>query len=32
MRSLRRLIDVVWVMVGLTAFYFFVLVIFSLEV
>jgi len=32
MRSLRRLIDVVWVMVGLTAFYFFVLVMFSLEV
>ena len=32
MQSLRRLMDVVWVMVGLTAFYFFVLVIFSLEV
>lgn len=29
---MQRLIDVVWVMVGLTAFYFFVLLMFSLEV
>jgi hypothetical protein len=29
---MSRLMDVVWVMVGLTAFYFFVLLMFSLEV
>ena len=29
---MSRLIDVVWVMVGLTVFYFFVLLMFSLEV
>ena len=32
MRALRRLIDVIWVMVALVAIYFFVLVMFSLEV
>jgi hypothetical protein len=29
---MSRLMDVVWVMVGLTVFYFFVLLMFSLEV
>jgi hypothetical protein len=29
---MQRLIDIVWVMVGMVAFYFFILVIFSLEV
>jgi hypothetical protein len=28
---MNRLMDVVWVMVGLTVFYFFVLLMFSLE-
>jgi hypothetical protein len=31
-REMSRLMDVVWVMVGLTVFYFFVLLMFSLEV
>jgi len=31
MRALRRLVDVAWVMVALIAFYFFILVMFSLE-
>lgn len=29
---MQRLIDVAWVMVGMVAFYFFILVVFSLEV
>ena len=29
---MQRLIDIVWVMVGMVAFYFFILVVFSLEV
>jgi hypothetical protein len=29
---MQRLIDVMWVMVGMVAFYFFVLLMFSLEV
>ena len=29
---MQRLIDIVWVVVGMVAFYFFVLLMFSLEV
>jgi len=29
---MQRLIDIVWVMVAMVAFYFFILVVFSLEV
>jgi hypothetical protein len=29
---MQRLIDIAWVMVGMVAFYFFILVVFSLEV
>ena len=29
---MQRLIDIVWVMVGMVSFYFFILVVFSLDV